>query len=275
MARNRMIKKEVLEDSKIGKLSDTAKWLFIGLWIIADDEGFLQSDTDWIKIKCFPYNPQIDIKKVLKELFDLHLINENNGIIKILNFLKHQTINRPAESDLCTIYRQNSVNNHGIINEDSHLNIKEVKEKEKLKEVNIKEKNSKELAVKTTTALLPQQEVYNYFSEKYEKLTNEKYLSKTKDFMILSKLAKNFGVEKVKQKIDWLEIACINSVFWFTNDKNDFTIGKLYQFWNEILPKLTEQQKADVERENLKAKVFSDLEERHKSETKRGQICTN
>lgn len=144
MARNRMIKKEVLEDSKIGKLSDTAKWLFIGLWIIADDEGFLQNDIDWIKIKCFPYNPQIDIKKVLKELFDLHLINENNGIIKILNFLKHQTINRPAESDLCTIYRQNSMNNHGTINEDSHLNIIEVKEKLKENKENINKKEVKE-----------------------------------------------------------------------------------------------------------------------------------
>lgn len=170
MARNRMIKKEVLEDSKIGKLSDTAKWLFIGLWIIADDEGFLQSDTDWIRIKCFPYNPQIDIKKVIKELFDLNLINENNGIIKIKNFLKHQTINRPATSELCTIYRRNSVNIQGTINEDSHLNINEVKEKLKEIEVNKKEnikenKTSRIVFVKPTKT-----EIIDYINEKQLKV---------------------------------------------------------------------------------------------------------
>lgn len=119
---------------------------------------------------------------------------------------------------------------------------------------------TKSIVSKKTNA--PQQEVYNYFSEKYKNLTNEKYLSKTKDFVLLSKLAKDFGVEKVKEKIDWLEVGCVNSVFWFSQDKNDFTIGKLYQFWNEILPRLTEEQKKEQEKQKIKEKMLKDLEER-------------
>lgn len=174
MARNRMIKKEVLEDSKIGKLSYTAKWLFIGLWIIADDEGYLQNDYDWIKIKCFPYNPEVDMQKVLKELFDLNLINENNGIIKILNFLKHQTINRPVESELCNIYRQKSMSNHGIINEHSHLNINK-KEKEVEEEIEIKEKLKE---IKTTRVIFVKplkSEISNYITEQNLKVEPDNF----------------------------------------------------------------------------------------------------
>lgn len=131
------------------------------------------------------------------------------------------------------------------------------------KEIDLEiEKDNKQIVAKKPATLLPQQEVYNYFSEKYKNLTNEKYLSKTKDFVLLTKLAKDFGVEKVKEKIDWLEVGCVNSVFWFSQDKNDFTIGKLYQFWNEILPRLTEEQKKEQEKQKIKEKMLKDLEER-------------
>lgn len=275
MARNRMIKKEVLEDSKIGKLSDTAKWLFIGLWIIADDEGFLQSDTDWIRIKCFPYNPQIDIKKVIKELFDLHLINENNGIIKILNFLKHQTINRPATSDLCTIYRRNSVNIQGTINEDSHLNINEVKEKLKGIEVNKKEniKESKEIVAKKPATLLPQQEVYNIFAEKYLAMSKQVYKSDKKDFIMLTDLIKKTSKEQVIQKIDIFERACKISavsekpIFWFTKDGfSCFTIGNFIKNYNSITPFLTDKEKEEQKRKILDEQRRQRVEEHLKKQ---------
>jgi hypothetical protein len=170
MARNRMIKKEVLEDPKIGKLSYTAKWLFIGLWIIADDEGYLQNEPDWIKIKCFPYDSNLEINKVLKELFGFNLISQNNGVIKIKNFLKHQIINRPTESELCNLYRQNSSTTHGDVIDNSVPNIKEVN----IIESNINEskyKGKRELFVKPLKT-----EIIDYINEKQLKVDCETFL---------------------------------------------------------------------------------------------------
>ena len=165
-----MIKKEVLEDPKIGKLSYTAKWLFIGLWIIADDEGYLQNEPDWIKIKCFPYDSNLEINKVLKELFGFNLISQNNGVIKIKNFLKHQIINRPTESELCNLYRQNSSTTHGDVIDNSVPNIKEVN----IIESNINEskyKGKRELFVKPLKT-----EIIDYINEKQLKVDCETFL---------------------------------------------------------------------------------------------------
>ena len=96
---------------------------------------------------------------------------------------------------------------------------------------------------------IPQQRVFDYFADKYKALTGFKYKSKSSDFVNLAKLIKDYGEDKVNQKIDWLEVGCVNRVFWFTKTSgiNSFTIGKLYSQWNEILPMLTEEQRRQQE----------------------------
>ena len=139
MARNRMIKPEFWEDSKIALLSDKAKLLFIALWNFADDEGFLENNKNWIAVKCFPYEKNVKIEKILAELFKIGVIFEKNGIIQIKNFLKHQKINRPIKSELSQKFTEHSLSTHGALTEHSLpkkklKEVKEKKEKEKEKE---------------------------------------------------------------------------------------------------------------------------------------------
>lgn len=126
--------------------------------------------------------------------------------------------------------------------------------------VNVNKKESiekKEFAVKTTNRT-PQQEIFDYFAKKYKANTQIEYLAKAKDFVLVANLLKKFNAEQVKQKIDWLEVGCKNAVFWFSKDINDFSIGCLYQHWNEILPKLTDEQKQN---ERIKAQVMAGLKQ--------------
>jgi len=100
VARNRMIKPEFWEDPKVALLSDKAKLLFIALWNFADDEGFLENNSKWIAVKCFPYEKNIRIENFLAELFKIGVISTKNGVICIKNFLKHQKIKKATASKL-------------------------------------------------------------------------------------------------------------------------------------------------------------------------------
>lgn len=100
MARNRMIKPEFWEDPKVALLSDKAKLLFIALWNFADDEGFLENNSKWIAVKCFPYEKNIKIENFLAELFKIGVISTKNGVICVKNFLKHQKIKKATASKL-------------------------------------------------------------------------------------------------------------------------------------------------------------------------------
>lgn len=99
MARNRMIRPEFWEDSKMAKLSPFARLFFIAMWNFADDEGFLPCDLLWLKAKCMPYD-SVSIQSLVDELLALERIEINNAIIKIKNFLKYQRIMHPTESEL-------------------------------------------------------------------------------------------------------------------------------------------------------------------------------
>ena len=142
MARNRMIKPEFWEDPKIAVLSDKAKLLFIALWNFADDEGFLENNSKWIAVKCFPYEKDIKIEDFLAELFKIGVISAKNDVIYIKNFLKHQKIKKATASRLKEKFEEKEHeevgNQWGTDGEPVPLLIKK-----KLKEVKIKEKEVK------------------------------------------------------------------------------------------------------------------------------------
>jgi hypothetical protein len=91
----------------------------------------------------------------------------------------------------------------------------------------------------------PQQRMFDYFADRYQAMTGLKYLSKRSEFINLTDLIHKNGEELVKQKIQWLEIGCLNGIFWFSKNINSFTIGNLVRNWNEIMPIKTEEQKKE------------------------------
>ena len=119
---------------------------------------------------------------------------------------------------------------------------------------------------------IPQQRVFDYFADKYKKLTGFKYKSKSSDFVNIAKFIKDYGEDKVIQKIDWLEAGCVYRVFWFTKEGgvNSFTIGNLIRNWNEILPQLTKEQLQEKERkrkeEETMRRVLENVKKRREEE---------
>lgn len=111
----------------------------------------------------------------------------------------------------------------------------------------------------------PQEIIVKYFAEKYKQLTGIDYLAVEKDYSIVGKnLTSKYDIELIKRKIDWLEIGCTHfGVYWFAKDINAFTINKLIDKWNEILPVLTDEQKKQQAKrkkeEETKAKVMAEL----------------
>jgi hypothetical protein len=106
MARKRMIDPEYWTDEKIANLSIQSRLFFIGLWNYADDEGVFKAHPNLLKSFVFPYDniKPSEIEKYLLEIEQQNLIFQytNNGqkYAIILNFRKHQVINKPQPSKL-------------------------------------------------------------------------------------------------------------------------------------------------------------------------------
>ena len=118
----------------------------------------------------------------------------------------------------------------------------------------------------------PQAVMCDYFKGKYKANTGLEYLTNNEDFVILADLIKKYGMEQVKQRIDWLETSCLNAVFWFAKSINDFTIGNLRKHWNKILKPITEEQRRQEqekkkEEERMK-RVLAEVQRRKEEEAK-------
>ena len=121
MSRYRMIKPEFWEDTKLASLGSMSRLFFIATWNFADDEGYLENDPKWLKAKALPYD-DIDIPDLIKEIEEIGRFEIKNGIIKIVNFTKHQKINRPTPSELKPKFEaknEDSVSDHGAFSEHS------------------------------------------------------------------------------------------------------------------------------------------------------------
>ena len=126
------------------------------------------------------------------------------------------------------------------------------------------EKPKKPAKPKVKDPNTPQARMVAYFATKYQQMTGIPYKVINNDYSTLAKYIADYGIELVKQKIDWLAIGCTHpKVYWFAKDINNFLIGTLHTHWNEILPVLTdEQRKQQAKRkkeEEKKAKVMAEL----------------
>lgn len=145
MARKRMIDPSFWDDEKVGQLEPCNRLLFMGLISQADDEGRMNGHPALIRSAIFPYDEEITISTIDKWLGRLHELGmikryEINGqkFLALINFLKHQTINRPQPSKLppppddgmreqSPIIEQ-SLNDHGRISDDSRLKEEKLRE---------------------------------------------------------------------------------------------------------------------------------------------------
>lgn len=106
MARIRTIKPEFWEDEKIGLLSHGARLLLIGCFNLSDDEGLLRWNEMFLGSSIFPYDDiKADtIRKWMTELENNEIVFPYSGGISkqkigwIVNFLKHQRIDKPQPS---------------------------------------------------------------------------------------------------------------------------------------------------------------------------------
>jgi hypothetical protein len=106
MARMRTIKPEFPQSETVGSLSCDARLLFVQLWNVADDAGRFRAASRMLASLLYPYDDDAPnlIGGWLDELEHLHCIRryEVDGptYLEIVNWLKHQKIDRPAPSRL-------------------------------------------------------------------------------------------------------------------------------------------------------------------------------
>lgn len=92
MARIRYIKPDFFLDDQLAEVSLPARFLFSGLWLIADREGRLEDSPKKIKAQILPYDV-VDVEALLLELalkFISRYAVDDKKYIQINNFSKHQ-----------------------------------------------------------------------------------------------------------------------------------------------------------------------------------------
>lgn len=104
--RVRLLKPETFKDEHLAEVSMAARFLFVGLWTLADREGRLEDRPRWIRAELLPYDPEVDVEGLLNELanpkaFLTRYEVDGRKCIQLTNFLKHQKPHpREASSNL-------------------------------------------------------------------------------------------------------------------------------------------------------------------------------
>lgn len=130
MPRIRTIKPEFWTDDLLGSISREARLLFIAAWNVADDEGLLRWTAPTLKGAVFPFDDDIGIPEVeqyMRELETCEVIfayvggRSQQKLAYIVNFLKHQKINRPGPSKLPPPPLQSAAVKEMYAKRDGHL----------------------------------------------------------------------------------------------------------------------------------------------------------
>lgn len=109
MPRIRTVKPDFWEDETVGACTRDARLLFVATFNMADDEGLLRWTPDYVKAQAFMYDDDLtssDCAALMLELTESGLIYPYRGgktqqrLAWIVNFRKHQKINRPQPSKL-------------------------------------------------------------------------------------------------------------------------------------------------------------------------------
>lgn len=97
MARIRQIKPEFFLDDVLAQCSRDVRYLFIGLWPLADRAGRLENRPAKIKAQIYPYDSDVSVQKVVSWLnklaessFIIQYRANSHNYIQIRTFTKHQ-----------------------------------------------------------------------------------------------------------------------------------------------------------------------------------------
>lgn len=95
MARARNIKPSISKNEDLAEMSAHTRLLFLLLPCYADCEGKLEDRPKRLHVEIFPYEPKLNVNKMLEELhkgkFITRYMSESEKFIWINNFLKHQS----------------------------------------------------------------------------------------------------------------------------------------------------------------------------------------
>ena len=93
MSKTRSIKPETFTDAKVLRITPLARWLFIGLWTEACDNGHVDDNEIELKVRLLPAD-NCNINDLLEELEDAELVTREGGVITVPNLSRHQSIDR-------------------------------------------------------------------------------------------------------------------------------------------------------------------------------------
>ena len=123
--RIRTIKLEVWTHPVLSRLTDEARLVAIGLLNVADDEGFFMASPALVRSALYPFDEDSTrIRRVLAALSRVGYIEvrehpEQGEIGCVINFKKHQRIDRPNQSKIKSYF--DSTNDRRMIDDDSLL----------------------------------------------------------------------------------------------------------------------------------------------------------
>ena len=123
MARIRTIKPEFWLDEDLAELPPETRLLAIGLLNHSDDEGYFKANHMIIRAAIFPFTDNsVNVQGMLTELSKIGYLRLFSGVDgkqygQIVNFLKHQKVNKPSDSKIKGL--EDSRNTTGILPEDS------------------------------------------------------------------------------------------------------------------------------------------------------------
>lgn len=127
--RIRTLKPEFWQHEELASLDDFTRLMAIALLNWADDEGYFLATPALIRGSLFPFlNGEQKIEKGLLLLAEkgwIQLGSDQSGrkVGFVVNFTKHQRINRPVPSKIkaSSVFTEDSLSPHGVLTEDSLL----------------------------------------------------------------------------------------------------------------------------------------------------------
>lgn len=107
MARIRSIKPEIASDAKLARLSRGTRYHFVLLWTVSDDAGYFRASPRQLLGQLYPHDSDMGEAKVNEmtaELADAGFVvitqTDDGPIGYVVNWSKHQKIDRPSRSHL-------------------------------------------------------------------------------------------------------------------------------------------------------------------------------
>ncbi len=106
MARKRMIDPNIWESEDFSCLSSLDKLVFIGLFSLADDEGYGKANPKFLRNSLFPYNDDIRTTDIEKSLCNIaahmsvvfYRVDDGKQYYYLTNWKKWQSIQKPKSS---------------------------------------------------------------------------------------------------------------------------------------------------------------------------------